>query len=45
MASSTKRTRHIRRRKKNTQGKVRKRENVNHGTTRTKAELFGDSKD
>lgn len=42
MASKTKKTEFRRRRKKAAQGKVRKAENRNGGTTKSQSELFGD---
>jgi hypothetical protein len=42
MASKTKRTETIRRRKKTASGQKRKKANRNHGTTKTAKELFGD---
>jgi hypothetical protein len=42
MASKTKKTEFRRRRKKAAQGKVRKADNRNNGTTKSQTELFGD---
>ena len=42
MGSATRITRRRRKMKDKNQGKDRKREARNHGTTQTKAELFGD---
>ncbi len=42
MASPTKKTKIIRKKKKANAGKVRKAKNRNQGTTRSKNELFGE---
>ena len=42
MASATKKTQRIRKRKQAKKGKVRKAQNRNNGTTKTPSELFGD---
>lgn len=42
MASATKRTGTVRRKKQTQRGKTRKAKNRNQGTTKTAAKLFGD---